>query len=482
MSKKNYHMTTALVASLVLSFPQNSFAQNADATGSVVLCQDKSVPPCPAGEPAEGTAMPATDGPVPLDAPTAESAAPAEPAPELATEAAPETAVEPIVPVDGATEAPTDATTPDAGTAPGESAQDSPDAPAAAAAASADAEPTGVTENTVGADVRSSSEEFRTTIDGAPAAASAEASADATATTDNEDDGLTNLQKTLLLGLGAVAVGSLLNDGSKVVSNTGDRVVVDRNGQLVVYKDDDALLFREGTNVRTETFADGSTRTFVARADGSQIVTIRDAEGRVLRRTRVMQDGSEVRLFDDTVQAQAIDPARVATYVQVDSIAYSTSDQAALRAALQNDIEADRRFSLRQIREYEEVRGLVPGIDLDTINFATGSAAISAGQVEGLQGVGTAMEELLNANPREVFLIEGHTDAVGDAASNLALSDRRAESVALALTESFEIPPENLVVQGYGAQYLKVETDAAEPANRRATVRRITPLLTASAD
>ena len=90
---------------------------------------------------------------------------------------------------------------------------------------------------------------------------------------------------------------------------------------------------------------------------------------------------------------------------------------------------------------------------------------------------------MLSANPLEVFLIEGHTDAVGDAASNLALSDRRAESVALALTESFEIPPENLVVQGYGARFLKVETEAAEQANRRATVRRITPLLkTASTD
>ncbi|MCB2132755.1 MAG: OmpA family protein, partial [Rhodobacteraceae bacterium] len=80
----------------------------------------------------------------------------------------------------------------------------------------------------------------------------------------------------------------------------------------------------------------------------------------------------------------------------------------------------------------------------------------------------------------EVFLIEGHTDAVGSAAYNLALSDRRAESVALALTEYFEVPPENLVVQGYGEAFLKVQTDADERANRRAAVRRITPLLSGS--
>jgi outer membrane protein OmpA-like peptidoglycan-associated protein len=76
-----------------------------------------------------------------------------------------------------------------------------------------------------------------------------------------------------------------------------------------------------------------------------------------------------------------------------------------------------------------------------------------------------------------VFLIEGHTDAVGSESYNLALSDRRAESVALALTEAFRIPPENLIVQGYGESFLKVQTQAAEERNRRATVRRITPLL-----
>ncbi len=60
---------------------------------------------------------------------------------------------------------------------------------------------------------------------------------------------------------------------------------------------------------------------------------------------------------------------------------------------------------------------------------------------------------------------------------NLTLSDRRAESLALALTEYFDVPPENLVVQGYGEGYLKVPSDGDERANRRVAVRRITPLL-----
>ena len=87
------------------------------------------------------------------------------------------------------------------------------------------------------------------------------------------------------------------------------------------------------------------------------------------------------------------------------------------------------------------------------------------------------MARLLDENPGEVFLIEGHTDAVGSDAANLSLSDRRAETVARALTDVFEIPPENLVTQGYGEAYLKVETEEPNRTNRRVAVRRITPLV-----
>ena len=87
------------------------------------------------------------------------------------------------------------------------------------------------------------------------------------------------------------------------------------------------------------------------------------------------------------------------------------------------------------------------------------------------------MQKLLGRNPAETFLIEGHTDAVGSDMANLALSDRRAEAVAAALTDVFEIPPENLTTQGYGEQYLKIKSDGPEEQNRRVAIRRITPLV-----
>ena len=62
--------------------------------------------------------------------------------------------------------------------------------------------------------------------------------------------------------------------------------------------------------------------------------------------------------------------------------------------------------------------------------------------------------------------------------SNLILSDQRAGTVARILTDFYDVPPENLVTQGYGERYLKVKTEADEPINRRVDIKRITSLIT----
>ena len=353
---------------------------------------------------------------------------------------------------------------------------------AAAAQAEGEGEPAEVVEESIDdTNSRQSDEEFETSVQSsAPAEAPADADADEAAETDSESDGMSDFQKALLLGIGAVAVGSLLKNGQQVVSNTGDRVVVEGEDGLTIYRDDDALLRQPGADLRTETFNDGSSRTTLSRDDGTKVVTIRDAQGRVLRRSRIFADGTEVELFDDLAQAEPVD-RRALREIESAPVTLSAAeaDRAALIEALRAEsaVDTGRSYSLRQVREIEEVRSLVPAIDLDTLTFATGSAALRPEQAATLVDLGLAIEDRLAENPREVFLIEGHTDSVGDAAYNLALSDRRAETVALALTETFDIPPENLVVQGYGERFLKVESEGDVQANRRATVRRITPLL-----
>ncbi len=296
---------------------------------------------------------------------------------------------------------------------------------------------------------------------------------------------LSDLEKVGLVVLGALVVGAIINEGNKqeerrVVSNTGDRIVVLKpDGTYQVYKDDDTIIRRPGSNVRTETYRDGSTRTIVERRDGTQVVTIRDATGRVLRRAHYDTLGRELVLIDDLV-AEEVVYVRDLPAPRTKKVVISTQDEDYdLKAALAaRDIAAlGRTFSLRQIREIAQVRALAATIDVDTITFDSGSAAIKATEAQDLADLGRLLQDLIDKNPAEMFLIEGHTDATGKAALNLALSDRRAESVALALTEYFDIPPENMVIQGYGETELRIDTPLNEARNRRVAVRIITPLM-----
>ncbi|MBQ1203084.1 MAG: OmpA family protein, partial [Loktanella sp.] len=297
----------------------------------------------------------------------------------------------------------------------------------------------------------------------------------------NQREGLSNFQRALLVGLGAAVVGTVLRNGDRVVSNSGDRVVVQRGDNFVVLKDDDVLLRQPGSQVETQTFADGSSRTIVLREDGSRIITIRGADGTVQRRARVLPDGTQVELFNDTagsapVVVSQLPPAPV-FFVENDPARINVTT---LRQALEarDRVEGlNRTFSLNQVRTIPEVRNLAPVVELNTLTFATGSAAIDPDQAAGLTDLGLAIAAIVENDPTQVFLIEGHTDATGPASLNLALSDRRAETVALALTQFFGVPPENLITQGYGEAFLKVPTLEAERANRRVAIRNITSLI-----
>ena len=292
--------------------------------------------------------------------------------------------------------------------------------------------------------------------------------------------GLSNLERVGIFALGALAIGTILSNGRRVTAQTDDRVVLqDQYGNYSVLKNEDILVQTPGSSVRTETYSDGSMRTFVTRDDGVQIVTISNAQGRVLRRSRIDLDGNEVLLIDDMRQYDPI-VIRDLPRASDENFAYvDETDTDALRDALYAAEQRDhgRTFSLSQVREYHEVRNLEPEINLDNITFASGSAAISPSEAEELRAIGLLMLDMIYENPRELFLIEGYTDAVGDESNNLLLSDRRAETVALALTEYFGVWPENMVVQGYGERFLKVPTLQSERLNRRVAVRRITNLV-----
>lgn len=285
-----------------------------------------------------------------------------------------------------------------------------------------------------------------------------------------------------------------VREGGRIVERRGDRVVVDVRGQIFVeplYPDRDPRLLYGADDVEVQYLRGGYTRTIVHRDNGSQIVTVRDEYGDLVSRVRIRPDGSEVVLFDARYDQGGPPPVIFEPnelpplYIPIPEDQYivdlgGASPQQVQQVLLAPPVEqVQRPYTVAEVTQNERLRDIVPRLDLDTITFDFGSATISPSQTEALTQLGRALEAVIADSPNEVYLIEGHTDAVGSQNDNLILSDQRAESVAVALTYNFDIPPENLITEGYGEQYLKVNTQEPERLNRRVAVRRITPLLQA---
>jgi OmpA-OmpF porin, OOP family len=274
--------------------------------------------------------------------------------------------------------------------------------------------------------------------------------------------------------------------GRRVFTEPGRVIVVDPSGQSFIRHDEEDRFRFGARDIRTERVGNES-RTVVIRPDGTEIITVLGPDGGLLRRLRRDREGREIIIIDNGFR----DPGAAGGFyvdlpmpvIRIPQDRYIVEADVAAPDVIYDTLEAppvdriDRRFTLDEIRYSPSVRMLMPSIDLNTINFETGSWDIPPDQATRLQVIADGINRALSRNPREVFLIEGHTDAVGNPVDNLSLSDRRAESAAELLTQQFGVPAENLTSQGYGAQYLKEQTDSPSRINRRVTVRRITPLL-----
>jgi outer membrane protein OmpA-like peptidoglycan-associated protein len=284
-------------------------------------------------------------------------------------------------------------------------------------------------------------------------------------------------------------------DGRRVIEEPGNRVIV-KTGDRIVIRHDEAERFRlGGRDVRSERRPDGYTETFFVRSDGVRVISVTDGSGRLLRRYRRGPDGREFNIIDNRrfygtavvvgvgaiglAVALNLSPPRLAIPRELYIVDYErASDDDLYEALAAPPVDSlERAYSLEEVRDNYLLRDRMRRIDLDGITFEFGAFEVTSDQYPKLERIGRVMLRVLRGNPDEVFLVEGHTDAVGNDVDNLSLSDRRAEAVAGILSETFGVPPENLVTQGYGKQFLKIDTPAPERLNRRVAIRRITPLM-----
>ena len=272
-------------------------------------------------------------------------------------------------------------------------------------------------------------------------------------------------------------------EGNATIIREGDRTLV-REGQSTIIRHSESDRFAVGArDVRVERRGN-ETYSIIERPNGDHIITITDEGGRLLRRVRREPNGREIVIIDQSgiprrdTYFVVVPPPRYTLppdryYVDIDRAPPERIYDTLIAAPFE---PIEQVYTIDEVRYSPGLRMMLPRVDLD-INFETGSWQITPDQMGKLDVIARALNRAIDRNPREVFLIEGHTDAVGTDDDNLSLSDRRAESVAVALTQEFGVPPENLITQGYGEQELKVPTMGPSRENRRVAVRRITPLI-----
>lgn len=278
-------------------------------------------------------------------------------------------------------------------------------------------------------------------------------------------------------------------DGADVIFEPGGRTIIRQNNRTIIrYNELDRL--EDFGRVRREHRGD-NTVTIVERENGVRIITVTDPDGHVIRRVRQTPDGRQYVLFENRPRPRDEFDVDVIVNlprptIDIPPSQYVVEAERATPTVIYDTFAAPpvapvpQRYTLEQVVNSPTVLERVRRVDLDTITFDTGSWQVADSQIGALDSIAKAINQLLDKDPNAVFLIEGHTDAVGSDIDNLSLSDRRAEEVAYLLTQYYKVPPENLTTKGYGETQLKVQTDEAERQNRRVTMRNITPLLQTS--
>ncbi|HSO81438.1 OmpA family protein [Thiocapsa sp.] len=171
--------------------------------------------------------------------------------------------------------------------------------------------------------------------------------------------------------------------------------------------------------------------------------------------------------------SKALDDATARIAALEATIAEERSKAEQVRTSVQQ--EADRLLGevRDRYRRYSELggsyteRGVLLELADTELRFQPAMATLTTGDLPSLDRIAA----LLDAYPDLGIRIEGHTDSLGDAAANLALSQQRAEAVKQALIER-GVEPERLTAEGLGPERPIADNDtpAGRAQNRRVEV------------
>ena len=120
--------------------------------------------------------------------------------------------------------------------------------------------------------------------------------------------------------------------------------------------------------------------------------------------------------------------------------------KSALRSPSARPMSTGRRSA--EVQAVAAPEAVAKGSDL-FVTFRRNSAQLESGITSDMRSLAKVMRESLAAGNKRVIQVGGHTDATGDEAFNMKLSQERAEVVRKSLIE-LGVPAEAIEATGYG--------------------------------
>jgi outer membrane protein OmpA-like peptidoglycan-associated protein len=183
------------------------------------------------------------------------------------------------------------------------------------------------------------------------------------------------------------------------------------------------------------------------------------------------EDAERARREAEAAQQREEESARTAEQArqeadQAKALAASSVTAAEL-ARREADLASQQADSLRRQLENLQLRQTESGVVV-----TLGDVLFESGQTELRKEAQTSLVEvvdLLQSEPDKRIRIEGHTDSTGDSATNLRISQQRAEHVLDALV-ALGVDPERVTTSGMGEDFPIASNDTEEGRSRNRRV------------
>jgi outer membrane protein OmpA-like peptidoglycan-associated protein len=196
-------------------------------------------------------------------------------------------------------------------------------------------------------------------------------------------------------------------------------------------------------------------------ATAQEVAKAKTAEADIANASR---ERDRVQLEARTAEAERA--KRDAAAAQAQAADAQMQAQAAQQQAAQLAERSSRLEALLvELHAQKTERGMV--VTIGDVLFGTDRAELTPAGMATVR----KLAEVMTQNPDRSVLVEGFTDSTGSSAHNKDLSERRAQSVAQALT-SLGVPRQRVDMRGYGEAYPVAANDTASnrQLNRRVEI------------